>query len=115
MENNKLIAEFMGLRYAEDSVYIDTLKEMRANGIYFEQGYMTSELKYDSDWNWLMSVVEKIESLGNDVLITSNYIQIAYNDGEDFIVIELEGNIKIFAVYNSVIKFITWYNETKQK
>ncbi len=94
LENNKLIAEFMEVKHLYSTTRIETLK-------------------YHSDWNWLMEVVEKIESLGNDVLITSNYIQIAYNEGENFIVIELEGNIKIFAVYNACVEFIKWYNENK--
>ena len=56
-ENNKIIAKFMG--------YID-------NGC-SEEGFLINpttnydediiELKFNSDWNWLMEVVEKIESL----------------------------------------------------
>ena len=91
-EKNKLIAIFM------NQAIIDSNNNHKET------------YKYDIDWNWLMQVVEKIESLGNDVLITSNYIQIAYNQGEEFIVIELEGNIKIFAAYNACIEFIKWYN-----
>ena len=73
-------------------------------------------LSFDSDWNWLMEVIAKIESLGNDIAITSNYIQITYNDGESFISVELKGSIMLQAVYISAVKFITWYNEqNKQK
>jgi hypothetical protein len=118
MENNKLIADFMGLRYAEDSVYIDTLKEMKANGVYFEQGYMASELKYDTDWDWLMAVVEKIESLGNEFFIVESRCIIAHNTDksiETIIYFENMGK-KIDACYDSVVQFIKWYNEqTKQK
>lgn len=103
-ENNKLIAEFMQLDKANADIPLYIIEH---------SAYPINKLEYHSNWNWLMQVVEKIESLGNDVLITSNYIQIAYNQGEEFIVIELEGNIKIFSVYNACIKFIKWYNENK--
>ena len=112
-QNNILIAEFMGVRYANDNVYIDTLKEMQADGIYFEQGYMASELKYDTDWDWLMGVVDKIESLG--------YVHSIYGNFSTFLkkgtfneliwVDEFRGNTKLEAVYISVIEFIKWYNE----
>jgi hypothetical protein len=113
MENNNiLIAEFMGINHLDDDKYINNLKEMKAEGLYFEQGYMTSELKFDTDWNWLMPVIRKIEELGNDVLITTNYIQISFDEGEQFIVID-DLNIKIDSVYNAVVEFIKWYNENK--
>ena len=113
MENNNiLIAEFMGINHLNDDKYINNLKEMKAEGLYFEQGYMTSELKFDTDWNWLMPVIRKIEELGNDVLITTNYIQISFDEGEQFIVID-DLNIKIDSVYNAVVEFIKWYNENK--
>ena len=123
MESNKLIADFMGVRYTDDNVYIDTLKEMKADGVYFEQGYMESELKYDSDWNWLMEVIAKIESMG---FVT----EISGNIERSFALIGLaNSNVPISrvgygvefmnkkdATYRAVIEFITWYNEqNKQK
>ena len=111
IENNKLIAEFLvnnegNLVKIRDGVY-STIDENEVP----DDDLTINDLKYHEDWNWLMEVVEKIESLGNDILITSNYIQITYDKGEKFITIELEGNIKIFAVYNACIEFIKWYNE----
>ena len=121
-KNNILIAEFMGY---------ENIKNPKEHPIYKipqfayeinDYGSITTvdtfspyfdDMKFNTSFDWLMEVVEKIESLGNDVLITSNYIQIAYNEGEEFIVIELEGNIKIFAVYNACIEIIKWYNENK--
>lgn len=99
-ENNRLIAKFM-----ESKVTIDT---------YFINGmYMTineSDLKYHSDWNWLMQVVEKIESLNVVVEIRENvcYIETTPNDYYS----ELE-ETKIQATYNAVVRFIKWYNENK--
>lgn len=54
MEHNKLIAEFMGVKIGVDSYSYrpgqsDLLKE--------------ENLNYHKSWDWLMTVVEKIESL----------------------------------------------------
>jgi hypothetical protein len=59
MVNNILIAEFMG-------VNVVTLDEIRANRnpIFSNaDGYTVDELKYHSDWNWLMQVIENIDHL----------------------------------------------------
>jgi hypothetical protein len=114
-ENNKLIAEFMGILNIDDTKYIETLKEMKSNGLYFEQGYMTSELKYDTDWNWLMPVVEKIEELGYDFDINKRE-----NDNNVFIrgsqySKTTSNKTKIEAVYNACVEFIKWYNNQNKK
>ena len=104
--NNKLIAEFMGFQYTNIGWY-DAEESLNLKG-----DNTFDELKFDTNWNWLMSVIRKIEELGNDVLITTNYIQIAFDEGEQFIVIDDFG-IKIDSVYNAVIEFINWYNKNK--
>ena len=60
MENNKLIAEFMGLDSFKDS--LATLHQGKINvdvDVYEQAQYHTS-------WDWLMPVVEKIENGGLD-------------------------------------------------
>jgi hypothetical protein len=101
MENNNiLIAEFMGINHLDDDKYINNLKEMKAEGLYFEQGYMTSELKFDTDWNWLMQVVEKTLTVGDDTNQWDNVLN------------ELQ-SVDIKNVYEACIEFIKWYNENK--
>jgi len=77
--------------------------------------YSDEELPYFTDWNWLMEVVEKIESLheSNNILIGTNitYVQIhnkITNEQETF---KGVSNIKIEAVYNACVEFIKWYNQ----
>jgi hypothetical protein len=134
MKENKLIAEFMGLLHVDDDKYMDNLREMKSNGIFFEQGCMTSELKYDTDWNWLMAVVDKIEKLGATTRVKSNYnpfiklnvhqVTIEIEKGElsegnksflgDGFIYQNHSNsnlIKIEAYYESVVNFIKWYND----
>ena len=50
MENNKIIAEFMGL---QDSRIND-----KGNGIAW--GIQTKNLKYNTSWDWLMPVANEI-------------------------------------------------------
>ena len=105
-QNNRLIAEFMGL---PTEIFSSGNLNYGFEGVWYE----TEELSFNIDWNWLMEVVNKIEELGNDVLITTNYIQIAFDEGEKFIVIE-DFNIKITSVYDACIEFINWYNLNKE-
>jgi hypothetical protein len=102
MENNNiLIAEFMGINHLDDDKYINNLKGMKAEGLYFEQGYMTSELKFDTDWNWLMQVVKKCREESND---EDSYWEAIY-----YSLVDLD----IDNVYIAVVEFIKWYNENK--
>jgi hypothetical protein len=97
-ENNKLLAEFMG--------EIDLKRHNNT--------FITS-YKYDTDWNWLMKVVEKIESLGYCLVIggrtTKNYCEIR-GEVDDFTTkySDSYGETKIEAVYNACIDFVKWYN-----
>jgi hypothetical protein len=88
-ESNKLIAEFM-----------EHHNNMGNKG-----------LQYHSDWNWLMEVVEKIESKGFDVFINTFVCRIS-DVGEDrFEDIETFNSAsKIQAVHSAVVEFIKWYN-----
>lgn len=52
MDNNKLIAEFMGYKVGE----------RRRGGGYIPE----NEIKYDTSWDSLMPVIEKIENDGLD-------------------------------------------------
>lgn len=99
MGSNKLIADFMGVQYKSDEDYIKNLKEMRENGIYFEQGYMESELNYHKSWDWLIPVVAKCREESNAE--DSHWEAICYS---------LEGCDRD-ATYNAVVEFIKWYNK----
>ena len=113
-ENNKIIAEFMGWKIKNYSTPI--------SDIVTPYGQLTeNQLKFHSDWNWLMEVVEKIESLGGAVCIgNGNCVMIIFylTDvmGESYSKTrELIGETKIQAVYNACVEFIKWYNENGAK
>ena len=126
IENNKLIAEFMGLfdkilstgnihSWSDATFYYCTedSKEKVIEGI-------IKYSKYHTDWNWLMKVVEKIHSMQSyGVLINPNgtYIQ----DEDDKVICmtfkneEVNGEIisssNIEATFNCCVEFVKWYNE----
>jgi hypothetical protein len=99
-EKNKLIAEFMQPSFKGFATYD------------YDGMLLTLEnLKFHYDWNCLMEVVEKVESLNVVVEIRKNgcYILRSPNNYTS----ELE-NSKIEAVYNALVDFIEWYNSTKE-
>jgi hypothetical protein len=89
MNSNKLIAEFMGM---EDH------QEM---GEYVTPNYNTS-------WDWLMRVVEKIENLGYEFTIVESRCKVSNNTDhsvEELFHIETIGG-KFKTTYDAVVQFI---------
>lgn len=123
MENNKLIAEFMGLKPKMESPDVYVFNDMpyfsvRENNPEDVMNAIVKYSKYDSDWNWLMSVVEKIEQLKNrhnftfSVKISGNYCTIeSYNYSLIVRIVECNDTTKLKSVYNACVRFIKWYNK----
>ncbi len=109
MENNKLIAEFMGL---------EVLYRPNSNGfieISDTELCDVDDLIYHTSWNWLMPVVEKIEDLGYDVIIRQGTCEIR---GEDVNSMKYDNFERFDAgkhitTYSAVVKFIKWHNKNK--
>jgi hypothetical protein len=126
IENNKLIAQFMGLEnYSTDNVIEeDKLRWVLESDINKYKSVLSKELKYDSDWNYLMPVIEKIEKLKIEDQIEAGFVTIwSRKDGctieykmyesSDFYVSTKVTTTKIKAVYDTVVQFIKWYNLNK--
>ena len=99
-ENNKIIAEFMGLNNLKDNKgdawdYMNTGKSIYT--------LRTKDLHYKTDWNWLMEVIEKILNIcaENDDLEKYNVI----TDNIPY----------IQQTYDECIKFINFYNKQKEE
>ena len=113
LENNKLIAEFMGLGI--QSFFV----ESPVNGEYIPD----DELQYHSSWDWLMPVVEKIGSLGHtmiDIGIRHCIITpVLYSLSDDAMKFypKINSNAKPMkeCIYTAVVEFINWYNSSKEK
>lgn len=111
IENNKLIGEFMEVKFKDDELYLNELRAMKANGIYFEQGYMLSELQYHTSWEWLMPVVRKIERTVRWLEISCNEDEDAFLSDEYTSILETVPLAIIEDAYKAVVEFIKWYND----
>lgn len=108
-ESNNLLAEFMGFEKETDPT-------QRFYGNWFTQpttawGIRLELLHFDTDWNWLMQVVEKIESLGYRVAITEFKTEIS---NEVISINSWKEKIKIANTHNACVEFVKWYNEQKK-
>ena len=114
-ENNKIIAEFMGAI----EVRKDNFKFPNRTGLPLQIG----TINYHSDWNWLMEVVEKIETLKVQDLsfnfniqkdrVSLSYIHINDPKKSTEMFFEWGQKTKIENLYKIVLEFIKWYNENK--
>lgn len=125
IEGNKLIAEFMGGKSYKGSNYIfysfinGNIKPYSEFLDEFKWGYgcpLDYELKFHSSWDWLMPVVEKIYMLDEvkDVAVHYDYTRIWLQKG----FIESNSytyNSFIEECWLTIVEFIKWYNEQKEK
>ena len=122
-DKNKLIAEFMGEKFHEDS-------------------WSHGDVEYHKSWDWLMPVVEKIESLdlkeygyqweGIDGKTEYNnqsiYVEIERNQCWIYMNLQLDPfhtfnevthrqkfGSKLEATYAAVVEFIEYYNKLTKK
>ena len=111
VEGNKLIAEFMELKGFEDSRYGWMWLNPVSDGVHDKE---TFSLKYNTSWDWLMQVVDKIESLAYMHCVEKlNEIQHRSFFNESKMVNEVVNGArsekKLEAVWLSVIDFIKWH------
>lgn len=136
IEENELIAEFMGLHKSELGEWKDGGNEKAL--IWIDKGTGYRLLRYHESWEWLMKVVEKIhlskqykpyfthDIIGVEINIKPNFCHIYLPDtseGYDYVnsCYEAEPLFSIVnanlsggtieCVYRSVVEFIKWYNK----
>ena len=102
MKENKLIAEFMGMQHTDIGWY-DNEETLQLQNNTFD------ELQFQTSWDWLMPVVEKIEDMGCEVVMTNAECTISGND----CYVESIGKSRREATYNAVVEFINEYNINK--
>lgn len=130
-KNNKIIAEFMG---GKVEIYTDwnsgekweicTLPQ-KSNPLYIRNPnyygiavFKTQDIKtnkctvherslqYHNSWEWLMTVVDKIFSLGYDYAIKPRYVMIKERMGQASVVYVGQGETQQEVVYQAVVEFI---------
>jgi hypothetical protein len=111
-EDNRLIAEFMGFgNVGASKILYAVILDNKAIG------YKSPEdLEFNTSWNWLMAVVDKIHDKANSVVIERMSCEIKYidwfNSANNFNV-QIASGVKMNAVYGAVIQFIKKYNLLK--
>jgi len=154
-EGNKLISEFMGYKFVtigyfgqpdetgwqiENREWMDKMDISNVGDYYVnvskDTWFEAEDIQYHSSWDWLMPVVEKIESFWNPYYdnciynehefsafeITNNYISIGTagfkNDvrkefywHEEILLKEKSDQLKRHLVFQACIQFIQWYNQ----
>ena len=124
-ENNRIIAEFMGYTLNENNEY--PIEYITVQGHW--DTCPIQDLNYHKSWDWLIPVVEKIESIRDSyhgrfgVYINSNSCTIQSTNFrpdkpisnpphyyDNFVL-----NNKIESTYYSIINFINFYNKRKEE
>lgn len=103
MKDNRLIAEFMEYEL-EGEVWVATMSKE-------DDTYLGRHLLFQTSWDWLMPVVEKIFSLGYDYTIRPRHMVIKERMGE--IVSECIGidQSQEEVIYQAVVEFINQLNK----
>jgi len=116
VKGNKMVAEFMGATPFGSGIDFSGY-EFTDSPIYnsVKKLYHFEDIEYHTSWDWLMPVVEKIQSLACNVNIINNYCQIIKFESGDtppsYQRTQTMAHTKIENVYNAVVQFITWYNQ----
>ncbi len=110
MNNNKLIAEFMGAvgtpKYnpTEWDVYITGCLDVDSDDENAQHFYTPDEMKYDTSWDWLMPVHKKC-------MFTPNF---SGDDQLRTLLIDAVIDADIDRLYEAAVEFIKEYNNGKR-
>ena len=121
-ENNKLIAEFMGMQHTNIGWYDNEESLMLMDNTF-------DDLEFHTSWDWLMPVVDKIEDIDEEIkLFGGNIIKVSHtfqienksvtvwkhSDRFDSKrIIEINGDSKRSSTYKAVVEFINQYNKNE--
>ena len=100
-ENNKLIAEFMGVNI----ITIDDIRKNKNPYIASADGHLEDDLKYHSSWDWLMPVVEQCLEKHNNLIDGRDVIDTPYS-----LIAQALQVVSLKETYNAVVEFIKNYN-----
>lgn len=106
---NQLIAQFMGNITNDSKEWVVTNKSF------------VGEYQYHKSWDWLMSVVEKIENLtphGYRFMISTKSVRVytckkSFDDWDEYNCTVFDG--KLNCTWQAVVEFIEWYNLKQQQ
>ena len=102
-ESNKLLAEFLGYTQPHPDYPHTTYW-------YKKDEAPLTMLSFDTDWNWLVEVVEKIENYNDSATLFIIEDERCHVNTQNGFEIDSVGHTKIEAVYNACVEFVKWYN-----
>tara|TARA_X000001382_G_C3110839_1_gene159843 strand:+ start:325 stop:639 length:315 start_codon:yes stop_codon:yes gene_type:complete len=96
-ENNKLIAEFMGYEVKHNKCYSPK----------YNDGTI-APMQFHKSWDWLMPVIDKIETMGCEVVHRVGDCNIYKIDEQENYrcIIEIQGINKLESTYKAIVVFI---------
>jgi hypothetical protein len=125
-ESNKLIAEFMGAHSRVSDKYGELFRFDNRGGEYGENAL---PIRYHQSWDWLMPVVDKIDTMDlsniqaciNGTLGKPTGASMIMYDDRSYICVDGVGtllnvfntNNRLSNTYECVVEFIKWYNKNK--
>lgn len=125
IENNKLIGEFMGYEkgvphqtdkhgyhQCEDGFEIPLIINHYKHDEDIDcHQFLLEQLQFHTSWDWLVPVVEKIESLGYIFMICKHEAGVTCDrsSGLERPKCDVKADSKLKAVYDCAVNFIKWY------
>ena len=123
-ENNRLIALFMGSEEDHNGEFDlfgtsslgNVFQDVEADNSDAKHFFSPEEMKFHNNWDWLMPVVEKIETIFNGdipiVSISQESCEIEFYDyqRDDQPTYFAHGG-KLKSTLDCVVSFIEWYNQ----
>ena len=125
IESNKVIAEFMGYKLISNTIGNCYSKETGWDILMIDDGNGNTDFPYNSSWNWLMPIVEKIEdfyviknkevefqvvSYEDEVKVIAKHLD---KEWEVIVEVSANGDGKKLNIYKAIVIFINWYNKNK--
>ena len=96
MEDNVLIAEFMGMKYSDERSF--------NNGEWTHS--IKSLSKFETSWDWLMPVVEKCLEMHNNLIDGRDVIDTSYSSIAQALQV-----VSLKETYQAVVEFINQLNK----
>ena len=121
LQGKILIADFMeypeGFPHKDDSYGLQVLEgyeiAIHINHNAHEEDenkhqFTMEQLAFDSEWNWIMPVLDKIEDMGNDIHREYFWNKDDDKQHNDFLIFRVQD---IKELFNQVVEFLEWCKE----
>lgn len=115
---NELIADFMQYERNRLKYFIPQHGYINSESLWKDM-FPSEHLKFHKSWNWLMPVLQKIESIDYDTLISNFQVTISVDSKNitNIFIGDASNTVetKLQAVYKAVVEFIEWYNKKQSE